>query len=262
MKNIIDHKNNISISDFNLFSIKELENLFSINDNIEINFHRADQLEYITISDFLRYPEDVKKFLIKFPSEDRLQSIIEINQIVVNKAPGFQQPFNNIFFLPLSNALHKIAFDHGFCNYEYDKRYWDFYSNCLHSGMPSFKKNYLPHIDSFALAANLYLTDIEDTYTAFFKFIDCQGNQYPSVHKLKLNQLAMNEYISTMADYSASEDLGEWQVFRGNKHFVEYHRIPSNFNCISMYRGKFWHNVQFDATIPDRIRYSLVCVLK
>lgn len=262
MKNVTDHKNNISTSDFSLISVKEIEELFSINDNIEINFNRVEQLEYITISDFLRYPEDVKNFLVKFPSEDRLKSIIEVNKIIVNKAPGFQQPFNNIFFLPLSERLHQIAFQYGFCNYEYDKRYWDFYSNCLHSDMQSFKMNYLPHLDSFSTAANIYLTDIEDTYTAFFKFIDCKGNEYPSVHKIKSNQIAMDEYISTMAEYSSSEDLGEWKVFRGNKHFVEYHRIPSLFNCVSMYRGKFWHNVQFDASIPNRIRYSLVCVLK
>ena len=51
-------------------------------------------------------------------------------------------------------------------------------------------------------------------------------------------------------------------MFDGNENFKMYHEIPSKYNCVSMYKGKYWHSVKFDASVQNQIRYSLVSVLK
>lgn len=262
MDNVVDIKNNISLSDFKLYSIKDLEEIFLINENIEIQHHRVEELEYITIPNFFKNPEEVKKFLASFPAENRLQSIIETNDHnVFNKAPGFQQSYSSMFFRSLSKKLHSIMQQYGFCNYPWDARHWDFYTNCLHTGMKSYKRNWIPHVDEFAAAANIYLTDIDDTYTAFFKYAN-EDKIYYNVNRLKLNDDDTEKYINLIRSHSMAENISDWKVFQGDENFIQYHKIPSLYNTVSMYKGKFWHTVQFDATIPGRIRYSLVSVLK
>jgi hypothetical protein len=262
MDNIIDLKNNISLSDFKLYSMSEIDELFSINDNIEIEYHKVEELEYITIQNFLRNPEDAKKFLINFPTEDRLQTIIETgDENIVNKAPGFQQTFSSMFFKPISKKLHKVLEDYNYCSYSWHPRHWDFYTNCLYTGMKSYRRNYIPHVDEFAAAGNIYLTDIDDTYTAFFKYVN-QDKIYYNINRLKLDDQETIKYINLIRAHSMSEGLSEWKIFSGDENFVEYHRIPSQYNTVSLYKGKYWHNVHFDASIPNRIRFSLVSVLR
>jgi hypothetical protein len=259
MKNVIDFKNNISLSEFYLLSQKDITDLFSINENLEIDITQTEKLKYITIPNFLRYPEDVKKYLIKFPSEDRMKTVLESKK-VINKAPGFQQVYSNHFLFPLGEELHKIIRKNDFCFYDYDPGMWDYYTNCMYSGMKSYKRNYIPHIDAFAFAANIYLTDIEDTYTGFFKYVDTKtGKEF--WHPGELSREDTIQQVKLTNEYN-SELVGDWKVFRGDENYIEYLRIPSRYNCVSMYRGKFWHTVQFDETIPNRIRYSVVAVLK
>ena len=49
---------------------------------------------------------------------------------------------------------------------------WKYYSNFYYKGMRSFNKNFLPHVDPFSYAANIFLTESEQHGTSFFKYTD------------------------------------------------------------------------------------------
>lgn len=263
MIKVIDSINNISLSDFTLYSNNDLQEICAINENIKIEHNKVDNLEYITIPDFLKNPEELKKFLIDFPTEDRIRSIQESKYTdIVSQAPGFQQTFSSIFFKPISQKLHEVLMRHNMCQYEWNSNLWDFYTNCMYSGMKSYNKNYEPHVDEFSYAGNIYLSKIQNTSTSFFKYAGAE-RIYNTINEVAINIPERNRYNNLVRNRSITEKaFDEWQIFEGNEHFIKYFEIPSLYNCVSLYKGKYWHNVKFDASIPDRIRYSLVAVLK
>lgn len=263
MMDIIDNKNNISLSDFTLYSNNDLQRFCKINSNAIITEHKVENLEYITIENFLENPEDLKFFLKKFPTEDRMRSIQESKFTdIVSQAPGFQQTYSAIFFKPISQYIHKLMKDKGLVHYDWNSNLWDFYTNCMYSGMKSYNRNYLPHIDEFSYAANIYLSDIEKTSTCFFKYVGIDGEYY-SISELIRNKKEREYYQNIIQEKIPNKNsVSEWKIFEGNERFKMYHCVPAKYNCVSMYKGKFWHNVKFDASILNSIRYSLVAVLK
>lgn len=261
--NVIDTKNNLSLSDFNLYSNNYLKHICKINPNADIKFNKVEKLEYITIENFLENPEELKNFLKNFPTEDRMKSIEESQFTdIVSQAPGFQQTYNSIFFKPLSQYFHKILNDKGLVHFNWNNNLWDFYTNCMYSGMKSYNRNYLPHIDEFSYAANIYLSDIENTSTSFFKFVGLE-NEYYHLSEM-INNFKEKEYYRNLIYQKNSNEMGiqNWKVFEGNENYKLYHTIPAKYNCVSFYKGKYWHSVKFDASIPNNIRYSLVAVLQ
>lgn len=263
MINVIDEKNNLSLSDFKIYSNNELQHICKINPNAIITEHRVEKLDYITIENFLENPEDLKNFLKNFPTEDRMKSIEESQFTdIVSQAPGFQQTYNSIFFKPISQYLHNLMREKGLVHYDWNTNLWDFYTNCMYSGMKSYNRNYLPHIDEFSYAANIYLSDIKNTSTCFFKFVGIDGEYY-NISEIIRNRKEKEYYQNIIQQKtSGKEGITDWVIFEGNQNFKMYHEIPARYNCVSMYKGKFWHNVKFDSTVPNSIRYSLVSVLK
>lgn len=261
--NVVDLKNNISLDQFTRYSYNDIIELTSINPECEIELSKKEELEYIKIRNFLNNPEDLKKFLISFPCEDRMMSMEKDgNTEAVSKAPGFQQIINAYFFKVISQYLHKILEDKKLIHYKWSTSSWEFYTNCIHSGMKSYKKNYTPHLDEFNYAANIFLTDVENTGTSFFKFKGLKNCYYNNKQIMRVPE-DMDYYRNIVhTPISDNEIVSEWPMYTGDENFIRYHTIPAEYNCVSMYKGKFWHSIYFDSTVPDNIRYSLVGVLR
>jgi hypothetical protein len=260
---VTDLKNNMSLDDFTRYSYSDILDLTSINPDCEIELQKKEELDYITIKNFLMYPDDLKKFLVKFPCEDRMMSLEKMGITAnVSKAPGFQQIFSAFYFRNISKFLHQTLEKNQLCHYEWCTNAWDFYTNCIHSGMKSYKQNYSPHLDEFNYAANIFLTDVENTGTSFFKFKGLHKEYYDfkSFSKLPEERENYKQYVTR--HIPENEYVTEWPMFEGDQYFSKYHTIPGEYNSVSMYKGRYWHSIYFDATIPDRIRYSLVGVLK
>jgi hypothetical protein len=263
MNDIVDEKNNIKLQDFIRYSNSEISEILKINEKAEIELFEYEKLSYIKIYNLFENPEDAKNFLIKFPCEDRMKSIMETKKTdIVSQAPGFQQTYNSMFFKNVSQYFHKILKDNGLCHYEWDTSCWEFYSNCIYSNMKCYNQNYLPHLDEFSYASNIFLTDIKNTGTNFFKFNGLNGEYY-SLHEISRNKSEKEYYKSLiLKKFPDSSSVSDWVVFEGNEQFILYHTIPAEYNSVSMYKGNFWHSIKFDASVQNQIRYSLVAVLR
>jgi hypothetical protein len=262
MFDIVDEKNNIKLKDFIRYSNSEINQILKINEKAEIELHDNEQLNYIKIYNFFENPEEVKKFLVKFPCEDRMMSLLESNNTdIVSQAPGFQQTYNSMFFKNVSQYFHNLLKKNSLCHYEWDTSCWEFYTNCIYSGMKCYNQNYLPHLDEFSHAANIYLTNIENTGTNFFKFRGIEGEYY-NLHQLSRNKNEREYYKSIiLKKFPDKSNVSDWVDFEGNDQFIKYHTIPAEYNSVSLYKGNFWHSIKFDASVKDQIRYSLVAVL-
>lgn len=261
--NVVDLENNISLDQFTRYSYQDILELTTVNENCEIEVCKVEELEYIRIHNFLEYPEDLKKFLISFPCEDRMMSL-EQGGLTANasKAPGFQQIFSAFYFRNISEYLHKMMQKKQMCHYDWSPPAWDFYTNCIHTGMKTYKKNYLPHLDEFGFAANIFLTDVKNTGTSFFKFKGIKGeyNTFKELSKHPEERAYYKDIISR--PIAENEEVLDWPAYTGDNIFRQYHTIPAEYNAVSLYRGRYWHSIYFNAQVPNSIRYSLVAVLK
>lgn len=261
--NIVDGENNISLDLFKRYSYSDIEELTSINPNCEVEKYEVEKLQYFKIRNFLQNPEDLKKFLIQFPCEDRMKSITEDGKTeIVSQAPGFQQIFSSYYYKNISRYFHNLLIKENLCHYQWQTHAWDFYTNCIYSGMKSYNKNYLPHIDEFSYAANIFLTDVKNTATSFFKYKGIDKNFY-NLKELIRDKKELEYYKSYIRKKTPeNEKILEWPLYEGDENFIKYHSVPSEYNCVSMYKGNFWHSIYFNAGVPNSIRYSLVGVLK
>ena len=64
----------------------------------------------------------------------------------------------------------------------------------------------------------------------------------------KANENKNNENIEKADDFT----------FLDNDIYHKYHFEPAEFNSVSLYSGKYWHSVVYDAKLSKQYRYSLV----
>jgi hypothetical protein len=256
--NVVDEKNNISLSDFIRYSDKEILELTRINEKCSIEKNKIEKLEYVKIYDLFLYPEDLKNFLIKFPCEDRMLSLGVEGTELTSSAPGFQQTFDKHYFRRISLFMDNIMRENNLTQHSWDVKNWDYYSNCMYSGMSSYQRNNLPHVDPFYFACNMYLSDLNKTGTTFFKFVGNENEYYniDDLHRKSKKDYTL--YTKELFKSSLDTEFKLWETFVGNKYYQKYHVIDADYNSASIYKGSYWHSVIFDAKDPNQIRYSLV----
>lgn len=253
----------MNLDNFNIYTKKQLDHFCEINQNCEVNLHKVEDLEYLTVDNFLKNPNDLRDFCSKFPAENKNESLKQFQYSdIKSSSPGIQQPIDDKFLKTLGRNLHALLSEHNFCKYDYDDDMWNFYTNLYYPGMQSYNKNYIPHVDPFTYACNIFLNDPKNTGTAFYKFVGEKKNYYSA---FQIGQTP-SEYFRFMRRIESknpnSAGFEDWKSFNGDEDFIMYHIAPAKFNRATIYRGHFWHGVHYDASEEDNYRYSLVAVIK
>lgn len=245
------------------YKSSDILKITEVNPEMEVEYNQVEGLEYIKVKNFLKYPDKLVEFLLKFPCEDRtlsLQSDEKEQLITGSKAPGFQQPIPAKFFsATLTPVLYALLKQNDMIKYNAERCTWLYYTNCFYPNMPAFKTNYLPHVDPFTYAFNIYLTDVKDTYTDFFKMkIGPEDNPTTVYRTSELYKHPKDHYDDLVNRLEREESFSEWKVFSGNDVYERYFRLPAEFNSVSIYRGNRWHSAGYDAVNETKTRYSLV----
>lgn len=253
----------MNLTDFKIFTKKDLDHFCEINEDCEVKINQVEDLQYITIDNFLKYPEELAEFCKLFPAENKNESLKQIDFTdIKSNSPGIQQPIDEKFLKTLGRNLYKIMEEKNFCKYEYNEDMWGFYTNLFYPGMQAYNKNYLPHVDPFTYACNIFLSNAKQTGTAFYKFKG-ENKEYYNGSQLGRSQVEYFRFlrrIETKSPYTAGFE--EWKPFDGDEDFIMYHCIPAKFNSVTIYRGNFWHGVYYKTDDPDNYRYSLVAVIR
>ena len=254
----------MDISNFSRYTSADIESLTEINPNAEFELIQHNKIKYVKGSNVLKRPDDFAEFLSKYPAVDKNLSV-ELNQYTENtsSAPGFQQYIKENYFSKINNYLVKIGYDLKFHKYPHDRIRFNNFTNCCFSGMKAYQKNYLPHVDRFQFAANLYLTDCSTkTSTSFFRIKCSSGNVYHNNFELKYaSEEDYLEIENRFRDDTANPYWEPWVEFKGNDFYERYHEIPSEYNSVSMYKGNSWHSITYDASEKSKLRYSFVTAM-
>lgn len=253
----------ISLDKFTRYTAAELDALCEFNPDMEIITGECENTKYITVKNILKRPDDLREFISKFPCEDRNLSIEDNGRThISSKAPGFQQPIEKIYMMELSKNLYELGISNKLFKYKQEDLEFEYYTNCCFPGMKSYNRNYLPHVDPFSIAANIYLTDVPDTGTSFFKFVGKDNKSFYSVSDLlRDRERGAQVYEDNINKYKIESGWSDWVKFTGDDFYQRYHYIPAEYNSCSMYRGNRWHGITYDATCDD-VRYSIVGVIK
>jgi len=275
-------KDKLDMSEFYRYTSRGLDEIFELNDNLEIEKGKVEEcgLKYITIHNFFKRPDDVIDFLKNIPSEDKTESIINDKfTYMASNAPGFQQPVESKLARKLCEEIYELGKSTGLHKYEKNQVAFNYYTNCCYPGMKACQNNWLPHIDPFSVACNMYLTEVENTGTSFLKFISSEGKAYYNSTQLGRSREASEEYMNKYHWSEESKkrfsrnpiegtDISDWVCYEGDPpdeplpRFERYHYIKADRNMCSMYRGNRWHGISYDADNEKDIRYSLVGVIK
>jgi len=253
----------IQLDQFTRYTSRQLDALVEFNPDMEVEFNICEGTKYLTVKNILKRPDDLREFISKFPTEDRNLSM-EIDNMthISSKAPGFQQPLDKTYFLLLSDSLYKLGKANKLFKYDKNDLDFEYYTNCCYPGMKAYNTNYLPHVDPFSIAANIYLTDVPDTGTSFFKFTGKDNKSFYSVSDLMRDGARGREAYDNHIERSYSEGgFSDWIKYTGDDFFQRYLYIPATYNSCSMYRGNKWHGITYDADCDD-VRYSIVGVMR
>ena len=263
MNNKILHNNPIKS-----FSRSELDYLCDPNPDMEVEYCQVEKLKYIKIKNFLKHPIELRDFCMAFPTEDTFKSITENTYKEDRSAsPGIQQMMDDRFVSKISETLHSIMFEKGMVKYDNDMLMWDYYTNMFYPKMQSVEGNQYPHIDPFSFASNIYLSEVNDckSGTNFFKCVlkDPDGNEdtFYNVFELKSPLRNTHDYLSVFENYrnvNKKTKNTTFKTFQGDEIYKKYHFIPAEFNSVSIYKGAYWHNIEYGAESSKQYRYSLV----
>ncbi len=253
----------ISLDVFHRYTASQLDAICEFNPAMDIEYGEAEGTKYITIRDVLLRPDDFREFISKFPCEDRNISIEQDNNThISSKAPGFQQPIDKTYFPIMGQNLYTIGRNHNLFKYRQEDAKFEYYTNCCYPGMKAYNKNYLPHVDPFSIASNIYLTDVPNSGTSFFKFMSPSGKEYYSVSELVIDkEKGFATYKRGLEKYDLNSGWSEWKYYTGDHFYQRYHYIPGEYNSCSMYRGNRWHSITYDSVNSTDVRYSIVGVL-
>ena len=276
------NKDKLDMSEFHRYTSRQLDGIFELNDNLEIENNLVEEcgLKYVTIRDFFKRPDEVIDFLKNIPSEDKTESIMKDKfTYMASNAPGFQQPLESKLARQLCNDIYELGKKTGLHKYEKNQVHFNYYTNTCYPGMKACQNNWLPHIDPFSVACNMYLSQNDNTGTSFLKFISTDGKEYYNSTQLSRSREATDEYIKKYEWSVESKkyfsknsiegtDISDWVYYEGDPpdeplpRFERYHYIKVERNMCSMYRGNRWHGIYYDADKEKDIRYSLVGVIK
>lgn len=211
---------------------KEYYEATKISPLAKVNLFECEDLQYLIVENIMDDIDKLSTYLNKFPAIDK-DDFLQ-NDKIISYSPGLQQLiptnylkdltdyFNNLLY-PMIGKMFRIEW--------YTNIFWP---TMQVNGISSY-----PHIDTFDMAINIFLTDnhLEDG-TAFYK--------------------NKNIYHSEPIKYNFDEKMRMiWKPFEGNKEYQKYLTIPSKRNNASIYNGKYYHSA-FYVPEKDKERKSLV----
>ena len=254
------------LSSITRYDSQELCDILEVNSDAEIKLVEIENnIKYIKIRNFLVRPEAARDFLTGFPAEDRTKSILNGNADKLctdSTAPGFQQPIPSLFFANnLSPVYFNVLKHNHMLHFPYKMCNWNYYTNCCYPDMPAYNKNYIPHTDPFSFAANLFLTDNEDSSTDLFKINVGDGKYVYRSRDLSRHHKAWLEEANRRSEKNKGNEISKWHHWQGDDTYVKYHSIDAEFNSVSLYKGDFYHALGYDADLNSNVRYSLVGVI-
>lgn len=255
----------LTYDDFDSRIVKpdDLEKLFELNPNRKEYVRKINDKHkhgYVFVEDVLVNPYDVRDFLIQS------SYIAGTNNLVPDKtgAPGMQQPVANEWVKPFVLYLRSFLYHKKITSRPIEWQDFCCYCNVFWKGMMSMDSNYRPHVDPGDFAFNLFLSDdlVEGEGTAMFSITTDEGT-FLDVKEME-EQLRPST-ISQIMDIgrSGSGNLTEWISFMGDDVYNLEGVVPAEFNCLSGYKGSYFHTAVYDPSkYPDgHYRYSLVAML-
>lgn len=276
----------INLEHFSTYSTKDIMEICMFNDinDIEVDIGNVEGLRYFKARNLLKNPIDLREFVRKFPAEDRQKSSAEGMSFSGSASPGLQQPIERSFLKYMGYQIYTFCKQYNFLKYKAKDINWRYYTNYYYNGMTAFNKNYLPHVDPFSYAANIFLTDSGEHGTSFFKYVDPETKKsyYSTGDVMSSGEEVTDRYVETIKErygyeradpehvlnkrgpglYQCKNGESPWVKFEGDECYQRYYHLPSDFNSMSMYRGNRWHSATFDAENSKTGRYSLVsCIL-
>ena len=274
----------LTLEHFKRYSTHEIMGICELNKvgDIEVDIGHNEGLRYLKAHNVLKRPLEFRDFMLNYPAENKEKSSKEGHSFSGSSSPGLQQPVERVFMTFLGYQLYDLCKQYNFLKYKKDAITWKYYTNYYYNGMRAFNKNYLPHVDPFSFAANIFVTDSSEYGTSFFKYVDpvTKKSFYSMGDVMSSGDEIRNRYteglskwygyeISNADDRSRRTGMmqctngdSEWVHYEGDDFYQRYHFLPSNFNSLSMYRGNKWHSATFDAKNSKRGRYSMVaCIL-
>lgn len=259
-----------NINDFKSF---DFDDAFQINGSLEVQSERYDDLTYITIDNFFKYPEKVVDILKLFPINDRSKFYNHFSgKSKLLRPSGDQQFLPNSYFQRLSYTLYKLLSEHDYVPYDFSMvedfsklgdqlSQFVYYTNIFYPNMPNYDNNYLPHFDQSNFAFNIYLSKEEiGGGTSFYNLVN-EEKKYSCINSIigiedfdeKLTIQKKLNNMNTIDENSPKNYIS----FEKNDLFEKYHTIPFEFNKLVLYAGQYWHNADYDSTKENSLRYSL-----
>ena len=276
----------VFLEHFSTYSTHEIMDVCMLNDikDIEIDIGDVEGLRYFKAHNLLKNPLGLREFLQKFPAENKEKSALEGHSFSGSKSPGLQQPIERAFMGFMSYQLFNLCKQYNFLKYKEKSVTWKYYTNYYYNGMRAWNKNYLPHVDPFSYASNIFLTDSSEHGTSFFKYVDpvTEKSYYSMGDVMSSTKEVRDRFTKGLTDWYGYEVSdpdhpvnkqgtgvmqckngdSSWVHYTGDDFYTRYHFLPSDFNSMSMYRGNRWHSATFDAKNSKTGRYSLVgCIL-
>lgn len=274
----------VFLEEFSRYSTHDIMDLTEVNkiDDIEVDIGDCEGLKYFRAHNILKNPLGLRDFMLTFPAENKEKSAIEGHSFSGSKSPGLQQPIEKAFMGFLGWQIFDLCKQLNFLKYKSEAVNWKYYTNYYYNGMRAYNKNYLPHVDPFSYACNLFVTDSSQHGTSFFKYVDpvTEKSYYSMGDVMSAGKEIRERYTQGLKDWygyelsdpdkqtrgpgmmQATNGDSEWVHYTGDDFYTRYYFMPSDFNSMSMYRGNRWHSATFDAKNSKTGRYSMVaCIL-
>ena len=115
--------------------------------------------------------------------------------------------------------------------------------------------------DPFSFAANIFLTDNEDSSTDLFKINLGDGKYVYRAKDLARHHEHWLAEKSRREEKNNSDELTKWYHWKGDDTYIMYHSIKADFNSVTMYKGDYYHALGYDAELNTDVRYSLVGII-
>ena len=265
----------MQLKDFKIFDFKDN---FQINENFDITTGEYQDLKYITIDNFFKYPDKVFNILKNIPINDRSKVIdlMKENGVDVYETASAVQYISNVALESVSYMFYKILSDEDFIYHSYDPSteseelgkelcQFVYFSNIFYPGLKHISNNYMPHFDKFQYVCSTCLSPTaEDTGISFYT-LENDGESYQSIESImKIDSIDtrcdIRDKLNNMHDpsFSTSEYYSHKQV-ENNTLFKKYFTIPCEFNKVIIYPGIFWHASDYDAETKEDVRYTFNC---
>ena len=164
----------LTLEHFNRYSTHEIMAACELNKvgDIEVDINQNEGLRYFKAHNVLKRPLEFRDLMLSWPAENKEKSSMEGHSFSGSSSPGLQQPVERVFMTFLGYQLYDLCKQYNFLKYKKDAITWKYYTNYYYNGMRAYNKNYLPHVDPFSFAANIFVTDSSEYGTSFFKFVD------------------------------------------------------------------------------------------